>query len=135
MMKKLLVLAFMATAVFQLSACRLIKRKHNDTHSESIKTENAAEKKSGNVVVSFISFGAGIDFKSVPEFEQFMKDYNARSACGFQYEVKNWGREGERDYCFTGTGNQCFTDFITSLKNKYKGNERILIKENEPCRP
>ena len=135
MMKKILVLLLFAATFSQMTACRLVKRKHKATQSESVQTEKATEKKTGTVVVSFISFGAGIDFKTVPEFEQFIKDYNARSACGFQYEVKNWGREGERDYCFTGTGNQCFADFITSLKNKYKGNERILIKENEACRP
>lgn len=133
-MKKILILLFITVAVSQVSACRLLKKKHKASGAEITATASD-EKKTGIVVVSFISFGAGIDFKALPEFEQFMKVYNTRSSCGFRYEVKNWGREGERDYCFTSNGQQCFTDFITSLKNKYKGNDRILIKENEPCRP
>lgn len=134
-MKRILVLFFFTLVASQLTACRLVKKKHRPRQTESQTAATDTEKKPGTVVVSFISFGAGIDFKTLPDFEQFIKDYNTRSSCGFQYQVKNWGREGERDYCFAGNGKPCFNDFILSLKNRYKGNDRILVKENETCRP
>lgn len=134
-MKKLFILAILCSVLFQADA-RTKKKKRKKKHNSSVvTTTNTASSKPGTLVVSFISMGAGIDFASIPVFEKELKDFNKANKCGLLYELKNWGREGERDYCIHSPVQKCLNDFAADLKSKFNGNERILIKENSVCRP
>ena len=51
-------------------------------------------------IVSFISFGAGTDFKNIEEFKKYVETYNEMHKKKAVPEIYTWGREGEVDYCF-----------------------------------
>jgi hypothetical protein len=56
---------------------------------------NVPDTNTARVVVSFISKGEGIDETTRLEFEQWLLNYG-----GVTWEITNWGREGEKNYCF-----------------------------------
>ena len=130
MIKRIILLSGIICFLFQTDAicCKRKKKKKAATELAKNSTVN------GNVlVVSFISFGSGIDFKSVPLFEKNLTEFNATNNCNITYEMKTWGREGERDYCFANAETKCLNKYIENVKSSFK-NERILIKENGKCK-
>lgn len=132
-MKKLILLTILCSFILQVDA-KTKRKKRKKKHTSSVTTKtNTTTSKPGTLVVSFISIGSGIDFASVPVFEKEMKAFN--KGCGLLYELKTWGREGERDYCIHSPSQKCLNDFATELRSTFNGNTRILIKENAVCRP
>lgn len=109
----------------------------NPAKHDSLKHANKIAKlKSANdaLVVSFISLASGIDIEAAQRFENELVAFNKKSDCGILYEQKNWGREGERDYCVLSSDEKCMTDFTKMVKSKFSGNRRILIKEHSTCK-
>ena len=131
-MKKafLLLMGICLLAQTDAFSCKRKKKRKKQKTTTTAKASN-----SNNIlVVSFISFAGGIDFKAVPVFEQHLKEFNLSKNCQVKSEMKTWGREGERDYCITSTDKNCLLKFTEETKLNFKGNERILIKENATCR-
>jgi hypothetical protein len=134
-MKKLLILTFLFCIIFQADGfCRKKKRKKAKTNTAVVQKKDSASFKSDVLLVSFISFGPGIDFRSIPVFENSLKQFNIDNQCNVKYEMKPWGREGERDYCITAADAKCLLNFARFITNNFKGNDRILIKEHAQCR-
>lgn len=81
------------------------------------------------VVVSFISIGSGIDYATKDALDKWCADRNAK------YEVKNWGREGETNYCFFLTGMQTRQQdiFVRDLRTFLGTNELVLVEEWGKC--
>ena len=135
-MRKIVIVCLGIFMLIQQDAFACWKKKKRKKQKTS-----AAQNKASNIVsdrilvVSFISIASGIDYKAVPGFEKSMQDFNAETSCKITYEIKNWGREGERDYCIRSTDTACLSKFATLAKESFKGNERILINENGKCRP
>ena len=131
-MRKLLIWTLLCCMLIQTDAYSYHRKKRKKKSKRTVVKTSAP--KTNVLVVSFISFGGGIDFRSVPLFEKDLKQYNTDNRCNLVYEAKNWGREGERDYCITGGTSSCLDNFIIHVKKMYNGNDRILIKENATCR-
>jgi hypothetical protein len=81
------------------------------------------------VVVSFISKGEGIDIAGKDALDKWLSERNA------VYEVKNWGREGETNYCFFLTGMQTRQQdiFVRDLRTFLGENELVLVEEWGKC--
>ena len=123
-MQKLIFIVFI-TAANIFSSCN---RKNAETiRSKTTETAAATE---GILVVSFISKGSGTDKKAINKLKTFLEQYNAAAQKPVAYEVKSWGREGEKDYCIN-TSNKAF---IEKVKQELKGFELVRIKENSVCR-
>lgn len=95
-------------------------------------TDNGVKADSSNmarVVVSFISKGAGIDRKAQEKLDAWLKER------GTAYETKNWGREGETNYCFflTGMQKQQQEKFVSDLKTFIGANEMVIVEEWGKC--
>lgn len=135
-MKKIIVLFTLCIVLFQVDVMAKTKKRKKKPKTSSTKTtsKTSSSTQLKTLVVSFISMGSGIDFKAVPDFEQTLKEFNASHKDGVKHTMKTWGREGERDYCFQAEIPKNLEDFTTLLKEKYKENKRILIKENATCR-
>ncbi len=132
-MKNLLCLSLFLLMIFQADGfCR--KKKRAKKAAVAVQKATTDSVVSNVLLVSFISFGPGIDFRSVPVFENALKQFNIENACNINYEMKPWGREGERDYCISGKDAKCLEKFASQIKQSFKGNDRILIKEHTPCR-
>lgn len=128
-MKKILILCSIFCVLFQLDAnCCKRKKKKKAAQAEQAKVN------SSSLVVSFVSFGSGIDYKAIPGFEQQITDFNKKNNCQIEYTKFNWGREGEVDYCFTTNATECLEKLISSLQLNYSKNDRILIKQNAKCK-
>ena len=109
----------------------------NPAKHDSLKHANKIAKlKSANdaLVVSFISLASGIDIEAAKRFEYELDAFNKKSDCGILFEQKNWGREGERDYCILSSDEKCMADFTKMVQLKFSGNRRILIKEHSTCK-
>ena len=67
-------------------------------------------------------------------FDQ-LKLYLSKEESNIKYEVKSWGREGEKDICLklTGLTAQEQIKFIGRIKSKLNGKNLIRIKENSIC--
>jgi hypothetical protein len=133
-MKKLIILTALFCVVFQSDSFGCRKKKRKKAKESTTQTTNSESKSSSILIVSFISTGSGIDFRTVPEFEKDLKSFNISNSCSVIYEIKNWGREGERDYCITSKDAKCLAAYTEHIKSAFKSNERILIKENGICR-
>lgn len=55
-----------------------------------------------DMIISFISKGAGIDHKLKGKIDAILKSFNEKNNTNIKPEIIGWGREGEVDYHFTG---------------------------------
>ena len=110
---------------------------------ENIITQDTSKKKNpeqkkmqdgSRLVISFISKGGGIDRKTKKSFEKMIVDFNTANKCNVVYTLKTWGKEGERDYCFSFGQGDFLEKFVSEAKEKLKGKELIQVKENTECR-
>ncbi|MBK7762326.1 MAG: hypothetical protein IPI46_03005 [Bacteroidetes bacterium] len=129
-MKKIIILSSIFCLLFQLDGNCCKRKKKRKAAQTTIQSKPITQ----NLVVSFISFGSGIDYKSIPGFEQLIEGFNLKNGCKMSFTKKNWGREGEVDYCFTANSAECLQQFTDAIKSNYSKNERILIKENGKCK-
>ena len=86
--------------------------------------------------VSFISIGAGIDYKAKAKFDAFVIDFGKRNGGKLKFETVGWGREGETDYCFALTELNARQQgaFVQESKALLKDNELVQMTENAACR-
>lgn len=84
------------------------------------------------LTVSFISKGAGIDYKTQESFEKWLKEQPKHPA----YEVTHWGREGETNYCLKlnelSTREQGI--FVRDVRTQLTDKELVFVSENAVCK-
>src|SRR6478736_8194715 len=59
-----------------------------------------AQNSKDTLVVSFISIGAGTDYKAKQKLDLYVKDFEQTEHVQLNVEVKHWGKEGETDYTY-----------------------------------
>jgi len=103
----------------------------SNTGSETIK--NNAEILGYDMVVSFISKGAGIDSKLKEKFDTFLISFNKENKTEIEPIKKGWGREGEIDYNFTlkNLSTSQKKEFISSTKEIVGGTDMVHITFNK----
>ncbi|MEX2364687.1 MAG: hypothetical protein WD597_13735 [Balneolaceae bacterium] len=86
--------------------------------------------------VSFISIGAGTDKKAKQQYDQYIIQYEQKNKIKLNYEIVNWGREGEIDYCFklSELNKNQQDQFVTETKEILKSSSLVRFKENTTCR-
>lgn len=89
---------------------------------------------SDKTIVSFISKGEGIDNESLAIFEKLVVKYQNNRSCTYSFELKTWGREGERDYCVSALSNDCLADFTYEIQQQFSKKDRVLIEKNKTCK-
>ncbi len=80
------------------------------------------------LVLSFISKGAGTDHKTIEKVKEYIESHPKKPA----FEVKTWGREGEKDYALllkelTADEQKVF---VEDIKKLIASSELVLLKEN-----
>ena len=83
------------------------------------------------MLVSFISIGAGTDYKTREKYDAYIEKMAKKPA----FDKAAWGREGEVDYCFplTDLSPQEVAEFVSATKEMMKDNSLVIISENVPC--
>ena len=65
-------------------------------HQSNTQAQSTHSKDS--LVVSFISIGAGTDYKAMKELDIYAKEFQNEHHVKLDVSIKHWGREGETDY-------------------------------------
>ena len=116
---------------FMLSCSSTKKIKSDDTAkaTEAKKTDSPDNYR---LIISFFSPGNGIDHKMNKKYTEFI----ANNYPKLVYQSTPWGKEGERDYCFSLTElKQAEIDqFVKESKEMLAASNRVHIYENKPCR-
>ncbi len=130
---KLIVLSMVL--LFTSAACSMSKKAELN---QSVTAENNVTNDSNyRFVVSFISFGSGIDRKAKSQYELFLKDFELKNNVTISYEKKYWGREGEVNFCFSlNELNKTEQEsFILESKNLLANSNRVRLKETNSQEP
>lgn len=85
------------------------------------------------VVISFISRGTGTNSALYAKTKEFLDKKVADSSCNTSFQIKPWGREGERDVCLE-TNSKCYDDLLKEIQSLIASDDRVQIKENQICR-
>lgn len=124
-MKKIIYLLIIVVFV----ACHSTKNV-SDTSKNTTTTENIYR-----FSVSFISIGAGVDLKAIPDYDQYISQYEKKNNLKLSFEKSDWGLEGEVDYCFklSELDKKKQELFIQESKEILKNSELVRYKENTTC--
>lgn len=131
-MKKLI---FILSAV-SLIACKNSQKapavKENTTTEKNVQTTNP-EETVFDVIVQFISKGAGIDQNLKTKFEDAVANFNKTNKTNIVAEVRHWGREGETDlnYNLKNLSTAQKKSFISLVKQTVGETDMAFIKYNE----
>lgn len=117
--------------------------KKNDNNTEKNKVTNSNKNASQQInensfrfIASFYSKGQGIDGNTLENYIKFLKEFEITKGSSLNYEIVNWGREGETDYCFKlsslNTNEQ--EQFIIDSKNILRHSELVYTSENTLCK-
>ncbi|MCB9359950.1 MAG: hypothetical protein H6587_02855 [Flavobacteriales bacterium] len=97
----------MKKLIFILSALSLIACKNgekatkkDDNMTNAKQTEQTEKQESYDLILQFISKGAGIDHDLKAKFEEGLAKYNAENKVNITPEISHWGREGETNLNF-----------------------------------
>lgn len=87
-------------------------------------------------IVSFYSAGGGIDRGEPEKLFTYVESFGKKIHVQINYAVTQWGREGERDYCFTLSelNSDQSIKFIAGAKNALSAAQHVNYMENQPCR-
>lgn len=84
------------------------------------------------LIISFGSECCGIDHMAQDEIDKFIAAYEKKKKVKLQRKVVYWGKEGERDYCFTLSeiSKKEQANLIAEIKTIAKKSKLVEVKEN-----
>ena len=107
--------------------------------SDRIEPANSKENSKANdddtydMIVSFISKGAGIDRDARKRVDKAIADYNSKNKTEVTPEMIGWGREGEVDYNFhfKNLSTSQKKDFVSKIKAAIGASEDVYVSFNK----
>ena len=87
------------------------------------------------IIVSFISWGEGIDPEARKIMENCMSENLENTEKEEVFEAMPWGREGEVDFCFSLSelNEEEQNNFVSSMQKTFEDNKLVQIYENSPA--
>lgn len=85
-----------------------------------------------SLIVSFISIGAGTDYKAHEKLDLFVQDFQSKQHLQLNVTIKHWGREGETDYIYdlsTLSKKQCKA-FVEEIVKLFAMNNLVKISHS-----
>lgn len=126
-MKRLILL----TALLSVFSCESSKKTtENNLVNSALTTEEIYRFR-----VSFFSIGNGIDGDALNEYLNFIRSFETKINASISYEVHQWGKEGETNFCFKliELSKVDQKSFISESKENLKNTNLVRCIENEPC--
>ncbi|MGE0566813.1 MAG: hypothetical protein AB7O73_02605 [Bacteroidia bacterium] len=130
---------FISISVLVLfSSC---KSKSKNTESKHVKAENssgsiAIENNGAEyIIISFQSKGGGIDQETKGELDKYLSSFEKKYIISLLVTKKNWGREGEVNYCIEDSNltDITYKELLSGIKKIVSNKELITIKEAKSC--
>ncbi len=86
-----------------------------------------------DMIISFISKGAGTDRELKPKIDQIIEDFSAKNNVSLDFEKVGWGREGEVDYnfMFKNLSTAQKKDFIAQIKAAVGSSDMVFVAFNK----
>ena len=127
-MKNILVFIFIFSLLSVNAQKKHCKNKSKTTKQHIVKkdTKNTSQ----SLTVSFISKGSGIDKLAFNTFKKSIENHDSVNSCKLTYQIKNWGREGERDFYFPSQSTKKYKEFVIETEKSFGMNQRIHIMKN-----
>lgn len=125
-MKSKICLFFLMVAL-TIQSCKSSK----EVKASSVKTPVML---SQMISVSFISVASGIDRVAFDDFIKSIEKYEKENNYKLIFQIVTWGREGERDICFSPQPAPNFEGFIKQSEHKFSGNKLVQIQRDKPCK-
>ena len=127
----------MKQVIFILSAISLIACKNGETATTkettaNVTTEKQAEQaKSYDLVLEFISKGAGIDNDLLANFKEGLAKFNSVNKTDIKPDISHWGREGETNLNFNlrNLSTEQKTKFIGFVKETVGSTDMVHVKK------
>ncbi len=110
--------------------CLLLNACNRSTTAQSGKPDGYV----GNYVVSFYSIGSGINSEKYLELEQLVLNFNKEHDPPVDFKIITWGREGEKDFCFTPGTNPYFPELSQQIDTLLNHAINVRITPNTTCR-
>ncbi len=79
-------------------------------------------------VISFISFGSGIDRVAYKKLFADIDQYEIKHNVKILYKIESWGKEGEKNVYFPAQNTQNFDAFLQEALRNLEGREKVKIK-------
>jgi hypothetical protein len=88
------------------------------------------------MTVNFISRGEGIDHAARRAFDELLKTYAENHPDFITVQIKNWGREGEKEYCihFVLDDESLRIKFLEETQALLTDNERVFVQNGVKCK-
>lgn len=131
-MKNTLIIILIAST--SLFAC---KSQSGAMGSDRIEPANsgktAVEDGTYDMIISFISKGAGTDRVLKPKIDGIIEAFNKENGVALDYEKVGWGREGEVDYNFNfkNLSTKQKKDFIAQIKAAVGSSDMVFVAFNK----
>lgn len=114
----------------------------NNTLSEksgdkkATETSETASKNISDVLIGFISIGAGTNTVARRQLENFITEFEKTNSVIIKFNKITYGREGETDYCFdlSALKPDLKKMFISKSKELLNKSENVNYQENKSCR-
>lgn len=106
----------------------------SDEHPEA-DSSNTSLSDSSDLVITFSSRGEGINGNAVESLHSFIDEFESQYEVSIEFNINNWGREGEKDYCFSlkNLNNKNKKIFIAEAKVLLEEKNLVTITENRIC--
>jgi len=106
----------------------------SDEHPEA-DSSNTSPSDSSDLVITFSSRGEGINGNAVETLNSFIDEFESQYDVSIEFNINNWGREGEKDYCFNleNLNSKIKGSFIAESKGLLEEKNLVTITENRIC--
>ena len=127
-MNKKIILTIIISMTISCTNFIYIKKNSEKEYKASVLQENKTE----NLIISFFSYGSGIDRKKKDAFV----NYIAINYPDIQYESVKWGKEGEIDFCIKkhSLNQQEIIEIEKYIEQLISSSNRIKLLKNTACR-
>ncbi len=135
-MIKIIILSFFSLLLLKEGSCQKKSKSNNsstEVNSKEVKKQplNVENTESEVFSISFISKGAGINRNAHQTFLNLLKEFEKQNQVSLNYQQKNWGKEGEKTYCFNKQPK--IQELKNYLEKELKNFDRIHFSNKLEC--
>ena len=102
---------------------------------ENLIKSTSEKPQTSNIKVSFISIGSGIEKSGTKNLEGLISEFEQNNQLKLIVSIKNWGREGEKDYCIdcSNLSNERKIELKQSIDNMFQSSKLIRVFSDVSC--
>lgn len=128
-MIKVVIISLFGLLLLREGACQ--KRSGNSSSKSSQVKSEPFDTTNAEFSVSFVSKGSGINRNAHRTFLNLLKEFEKQNQIVLNHQRKNWGKEGEKTYCFKNQPK--IKELRDYLEKELKNFDRINFSDKAEC--